>query len=296
MVEGNFVVSQIPSQGRTWEVQKSKSKWVGKLDTNTGTVGECQICFYMEQDGSCCHVLINLNIHMNSLFYFSTKENSDLQKDICLNKLLPLHFPLCMYISWNAVLTKSNSGSAWAKLESKKNSKKFFFKILCHQIMCQRCQIINNVHRPLFSFFSCWLFCGCPCPSCSVPLQEAWPLATGATRVEALSPPHPLSTPARATCGLEAVLASLVSHGLRWQRQATFCSHQTLHPDNSRQTENTQKSSYRSHWCAKPYICKEYFQAWTLLLKIYVSGIFFVISSLQNSGLKGPLLPHLSGR
>ena len=72
-------VSQIPSQGPAG-LEKSKSNWVGKLDTNTGSVVECQICFYMEEDGSCCHVLINLNIHMNSLFYFSTKENSDLQK------------------------------------------------------------------------------------------------------------------------------------------------------------------------------------------------------------------------
>ena len=39
-------VSQIPSQGPAG-LEKSKSKWVGKLDTNTGTVGNLENARYV---------------------------------------------------------------------------------------------------------------------------------------------------------------------------------------------------------------------------------------------------------
>lgn len=40
------MVSQIPSQGPAG-LEKSKSKWVGKLDTNTGTVGNLENARYV---------------------------------------------------------------------------------------------------------------------------------------------------------------------------------------------------------------------------------------------------------
>ena len=56
-------------------------------------------------------------------------------------------------------------------------------------------QQIKRCEWTLFAFSLSVFSLFRPCTSCSVPLREASPLPTGATRVEALCPPSPSSSP-----------------------------------------------------------------------------------------------------
>ena len=130
MVEGNFVVSQIPSQGPAG-LEKSKSPKVSGLGCWIQIPGLLGNARYVSIWRKMEVAVMFWSIWIFTWIAFSISQQKKTQiykKNICLNKLLPLHFPLCMYISWNAVLTKSNSGSAWAKLESKKNFQEVFLQ------------------------------------------------------------------------------------------------------------------------------------------------------------------------
>ena len=102
-------------------------------------------------------------------------------------------------------------------------------------------QQIKRCEWTLFAFSLSVFSLFRPCTSCSVPLREASPLPTGATRVEALCPPSPSSSPlllSPPTPPLHASQSNMWARGragltsVTWP-QMTAASHFLFTPDTS---------------------------------------------------------------